>query len=318
MEKYYIYKFTNKINGMSYIGQSINPKKRYREHFYKSKNIKKIPYFDRVARKYGQKNFTFEIIDSANNIEKTDQLEQYYIQKFNTIKPNGYNILKGGRTQKGAWNSKPINEFDLDGNYINTYESASYYYNFINKSYKREGINRSCNLKTKYKERQFRYFGDEYPNKFIPSKSNHKTKVYQFDLDGNLIKEYETLKTASEETNTCRTTISGCIKGIYKTAGGFVWSKNKNINIFEINPKYINKTNIYKCDKNKNILEKYNNSKEAEIKNNFKHNSYKMILKKLDTNKPYMGYYWYRVKTFEDNTVPNLEIGRCNDYSERK
>lgn len=32
MEKY-IYKITNKTNGLIYIGQTINPKNRYRDHF---------------------------------------------------------------------------------------------------------------------------------------------------------------------------------------------------------------------------------------------------------------------------------------------
>lgn len=297
MEKYYIYKFTNKVNGMSYIGQSINPTKRYREHFYKTK--KNVPYFDRIARKYGEDNFIFEIIDSSNNNDEIDKLEQFYIKKYNTLKPFGYNILKGGRKQRGAWNSKKIKEFDLDGNYINTYESASYYHNFINSEYKREGITKSCNKKVKYKDRQFRYLEDEIPEKYIIPEPNHRTKVYQFDLDGNYVNEYSSLENASRITKTCRTTISGCIAGVYKTAGGFFWSTNKNIDINKINPKYVNKTNIYKCDENKNIIERYSNSKEAEIKNNFKNNSYKMILKKLDTGKPYNGYYWYRVKTFK-------------------
>ena len=40
--------------------------------------------------------------------------------------------------------------------------------------------------------------------------------------------------------------------------------------------------------------------------NGFKYNSYKNILKYLDTNKIYNGYYWYRVKFYEDNIVPSL------------
>ena len=60
------------------------------------------------------------------------------------------------------------------------------------------------------------------------------------------------------------------------------------------------------CEENKKILEEYNNTREAEVKNNFKYNSYKQILKYLDTNKLYNGYYWYRVKFYEDNIVPSL------------
>lgn len=305
MKMYYIYKITNKNNNKTYIGQSINPEKRLKEHIYGRKN-KKIPYFERILRKYGIEEFTFEIIDKSNNRDYIDYLEKKYIKKFNCIKPNGYNILKGGRNQQGAWNSKAIDEYDLDGNYISTYESASYYESFINKEYKASSISRSCKLLTKYKNRQFRFKGDKKPSKYKKGLPNHRTKVYQFDLDGNYINQYVSVTEASKKTNTSRTTIMGCLNGTYKKANNYLWSKSKNINVDEIRPKYIKKTIIYKCDLDKNILEKYYNTREAEIKNNFKYNSYKQILKYLDTNKVYNNYYWYRVNYYKDNIVPSL------------
>lgn len=312
MKKYYIYKFTNKLNNMSYIGQTICPEKRLKEHLY-GRKTKTNTYFDRTLKKYGLQNFNYEIIDSASTQENIDKLEKYYIEKYNSLKPNGYNILKGGREQTGSWNSKPIDEYDLEGNFIKSYESASYYEIFINNKYKRKGINNSCIKKTKYKDRQFRYKGDEKPKKYIKPLSNHRTKVYQYDLEGNFINSFISLEEASKKTNTSRTSISNCIKGNYKTANNFVWSKDDSIDISSINPKIISRTNIYKCDKNKHIIEMYLNTREAERKNNFKYNSYKMILRYLDTDKMYNGFYWYKVKTYKDNIVPSLEIGRCND-----
>lgn len=305
MRTYYIYKITNKNNNMSYIGQSVNPQKRLMEHIYGRKN-KKDTYIDKTMKKYGIENFIFEIIDSSNNQDEIDKLEKEYIIKYNTLKPNGYNILKGGREQQGAWNSKPIDEYDLDGNYINTYESAGYYSQCINSEYNNLSINHSCRTKRRYKDRYFRYKGDEKPTKYVKPKSTRIKKVYQYDLEGNFIKEYESVTQASKETNTNRTSIINCVNGIYKKANDYVWSYSNKINIDEINPKYDIKTVIYKCNENKEVLEKYNNTREAEIKNNFKYNSYKQILKYLDTNKIYNGYYWYRVKFYEDNIVPSL------------
>ena len=304
MEIYYIYKFTNKNNNKSYIGQSIKPYKRYKEHLYGRKN-KNNTYFDKIIRKNGIENFSFEIIDKANNQEEIDKLEQKYISQYNTIIPNGYNILKGGRNQKGSWNSKPINEYDLNVNFIATYESASYYSNFVNTEYERRMITRSCNEKKHYKDRIFRYVGDEKPEKYTKPKSSRCTPVYQFNLDGNLINEYSSIQEASEKTNSCRTTIIGCLNGKYKTANNYIWSREKIINIKETD-KVIVKTIIYQCDKNKNIIKKFYNTRQAEKYNNFKYNSYKQILKYLDTNKLYQGFYWYRVKFYEDNIVPSL------------
>ena len=51
MEKYYIYKYTNKLNNMIYIGQSINPQKRHKEHLYgRKKGVN--TYFDKALKKY--------------------------------------------------------------------------------------------------------------------------------------------------------------------------------------------------------------------------------------------------------------------------
>lgn len=302
METYYIYKFTNKQNNMSYIGQSIKPYKRLKEHLYGRKN-KINTYFDKVLRKYGIENFDFEVIDKANSQEKIDELEREYIDKYNTLKPNGYNILKGGRSQQGSWNSKPINEYDLEGNFIATYESASYYSNFVNQEYDRRMISRSCNEKKHYKDRIFRYVGDEKPQKYIKPKSAKCIKIYQYDLKGNFISEYSSIKEASKKTNSSRTSIIGCLQGYYKTANNYIWSKGKNITIDD---KVRVKTIIYQCDKNKNIIRKYYNTRQAEEYNNFKYNSYKQILKYLDTNKLYKDYYWYRVNFYEENIVPSL------------
>lgn len=306
MRKYYIYKFTNKINKKSYIGQSVNPEKRKMEHIYGRKN-KQNTYFDKALKKYGIENFDFEIIDCANSTKNIDELEKKYIIFYNSLKPNGYNILKGGREQQGSWNSKPIDEYDLDGNYLNTYESANYYENFINKEYNASGIRYSCTKKVHYKDRIFRFKGEEKPKPYNKPLPNHISKIYQRDINGSIIKEFYSITEASRQTGISRTSIVGCANGYYKTAGGYLWTKEKNITIEnEFNPTSRIKTIIYQCDKNKKIIKKYCNTKEAEKDNNFKNNSYKNILKYLDTNKLYNEYYWYRVKFYEDNIVPSL------------
>ena len=56
-----IYKFTNKINGKIYIGQSIDIEHRRKEHLrYKDES-----YFHRSLMKYGNDNFDFEILESV-------------------------------------------------------------------------------------------------------------------------------------------------------------------------------------------------------------------------------------------------------------
>jgi hypothetical protein len=51
--------------------------------------------------------------------------------------------------------------------------------------------------------------------------------IIQYDLDGNVIKEYESQSQASRETNVNQSDISACCNEKQKTAGGFTW-KFKN------------------------------------------------------------------------------------------
>ena len=49
-------------------------------------------------RKYGFQNFSYEILaHDITDIEILNELEQYYIKKFNSQIPNGYNIESGGK-----------------------------------------------------------------------------------------------------------------------------------------------------------------------------------------------------------------------------
>ena len=57
---YYIYLIANKINNKQYIGQTVNFKKRIKEHSY-GRNDNKNSLIDRAIKKYGKNNFDFLI-----------------------------------------------------------------------------------------------------------------------------------------------------------------------------------------------------------------------------------------------------------------
>lgn len=52
---------------------------------------------------------------------------------------------------------------------------------------------------------------------------HNKKKILQFDLNGSLIGEYDSIIYASYVTHCNATHISLCAKGKHKTSGGFVW-----------------------------------------------------------------------------------------------
>jgi len=50
-----------------------------------------------------------------------------------------------------------------------------------------------------------------------------KTKVAQYDLQDNLLNVFNSQRKASEKTGTCRSSITRCVTGHRKTAGGYKW-----------------------------------------------------------------------------------------------
>lgn len=93
-----VYKITNLINGHSYIGISNNIEKRFKTHKTRCFDLNSNEYNKALyvaLRKYGVENFSFEILIEENDPIKRGELEQKYIEKFNTYY-NGYNETVGG------------------------------------------------------------------------------------------------------------------------------------------------------------------------------------------------------------------------------
>lgn len=98
-----IYKITNLLNNKCYIGQSINIEKRWYEHRYKAFAYNDISFNSPLHlsfRKNGLENFSFEVLEECLN-EELDIKEKFYIEKFKSIVPNGYNISSGGQATRG-------------------------------------------------------------------------------------------------------------------------------------------------------------------------------------------------------------------------
>lgn len=94
-----IYKYTSP-SGKCYIGQTINSlDRRARAN---GVGYKHCPAFYKAIQKYGFQNFTCEILktvtaDSLKSVgEQLNVWEQYYIELYNSLSPNGYNIRAGG------------------------------------------------------------------------------------------------------------------------------------------------------------------------------------------------------------------------------
>jgi group I intron endonuclease len=92
-----IYKITNKINGKLYIGYSKRPAARWYDHKKFAQKHKKGVLYNAI-RKHGVENFVLEIIyQSLDEHHTRNVMEDFFISKYNTRTPFGYNNAPGGQ-----------------------------------------------------------------------------------------------------------------------------------------------------------------------------------------------------------------------------
>ena len=89
---FYIYKITNKISDKCYIGRTCQEVSvRFKQHITGMGLGKKMPIHLALS-KYGSEMFTVETIFCTKDLTDCEYAEIYFINKFNSIAPNGYNV----------------------------------------------------------------------------------------------------------------------------------------------------------------------------------------------------------------------------------
>lgn len=89
-----IYMIRNDINNKVYIGQAIDVKQRFQSHCKPSAWELNNDLVGKAIQKYGKEHFVCEVL--VYDTENYNELESLYIQKYNSLVPNGYNIGLGG------------------------------------------------------------------------------------------------------------------------------------------------------------------------------------------------------------------------------
>ena len=91
----YIYKITNLLNGMIYIGQSKKPYNKTKSYFGSGAKIKGEIYI------HGKENFKKELLEECNSIDELNSRESQWIDFFDSANPKkGYNLRLGGNDSK--------------------------------------------------------------------------------------------------------------------------------------------------------------------------------------------------------------------------
>jgi group I intron endonuclease len=197
-----IYQFTNNINGKIYIGQTIDYKKRIRDHkFNYHNNIKNTPFYV-ALRKYGWDNFSITIIEECSE-EVLNEKEIYWIEERKSLYPNGYNLLEGGNQARHTDITKQkISEarkgMKFSKSHIENLRKS--HLGYIMPEEQKRKISESNKGKT---------FSEEVKTK-LKYLQPHRKEVGRFDTNGNLIFKYESIKDAAKDLNCSPGNISEC------------------------------------------------------------------------------------------------------------
>jgi len=222
-----VYKYVSPTN-KPYIGQTYNEKER-RQKF----NNVNVAYggtkIDNARRKYGPENFKYEVLytietdDKEVLMDELNAMEEYYIDKFDSIE-NGYNILRGGscyheyiytkevKEKIGNAAAKAIIQYDLEGNFIKDWKSASEAGRVL--GIQSALISKCCNRVTKHcRNFIFRFIGDTVldSEKNPPLNKTKNLKVVQI-VNGEVINEWKSTTAASKDLGIERHKLSNLLK----------------------------------------------------------------------------------------------------------
>ena len=130
-----------------------------------------------------------------------------------------YNNNYGSHNKRIAKSkSKSIVQYDLSGNKIKEWESATIAAREL--GYSQSSINWCCLRKPKYNTYKgfiWRYVDDN------DVKYKNGKAIMKCNMNGGIIEEYINITIAAKENGILITSITNCLKGRSKSTGGFYW-----------------------------------------------------------------------------------------------
>ena len=194
----------------------------------------KHPKFANAITKYGWDAFEHHILEYATP-ENVDEKETFWISEKKSLE-DGYNSTYGGKAthklteENKAKISNPVLMKDLDGNTLKEFKSAKEAAIYIG-SFNNSPIIECCKG---YRKTTAGYMWS-YKNgksirediikktKIVLEGYHIKTKVCQYDTEGNQIKIFDSAIDAEVETGIKASCIYRCCRHERKTTGGYCW-----------------------------------------------------------------------------------------------
>lgn len=224
-----VYCHENRVNGKRYVGIT---SREITERWRDGKGYQNC--FGRAVEKYGWDSFEHYVLFEDVTESFAKHKEKELIKCFNCLVPNGYNLTEGGDGNCG-WKPSQSTRDKISRattghhGHVTSEETKRK----ISESHK--GI-QTCLGKHWTEERKQHISrlmcGNRYGANRVVSEASkdkarmnmpHRKAVQQFDLDGNFIAEYPSLKVAGYAVNTTSSNIGYCCRGLVKTCKGYKW-----------------------------------------------------------------------------------------------
>ncbi len=195
-----VYLITNKSNNKVYVGKSIILKYRWKKHLWKLKQGKHHNlHLQSAFNKDGIDSFEFSILEKCSE-DIVCEREMFYISKYQSDNPKfGYNKTKGGEGLKATDEIKQKISNSLKG------KPAS--------ESKKENCRKAQTGLKRSKQHK------ENIGKSL------KHPISQYDLQGNFIRNWDSIREAANELGFLESQIGRCVNGKRKTAYKFIWKR---------------------------------------------------------------------------------------------
>lgn len=225
---YVVYRYVSP-SGKSYIGQTcqgVSVRAGKNGYSYRS-----CPVFYDAIKHYGWKWFEQhrEILAENLSHDEADELEHFYIDKYHSLVPNGYNVQTGGTYNTRELFIKPVIGINCFTKEIKYYDSVTDAANSVGTNTTK--ISRVALHRGNYKTAAgyvWMYFTE-----YNQMPDNEKDKIYSimpaphskqwskyFDIvrlnDG---KKYDTMKEAAQDNHIYSTSIGKCLRGELNFSG---------------------------------------------------------------------------------------------------
>ena len=331
---YTVYMHTSP-SGKRYIGITRQkPEKRWGNNgnCYRNEHLKN------AIKKYGWHNFKHEILFKELTKKEAEQKEIELIAYYKSNQREfGYNIQNGGNTigthseeskRKMSdkhkligndWLRKPVVQYSINGVFIKKWKDSHQAQNMtgVNSS----SICQSCNgivklaggFIWKYENEELTEDEIVYRNT-INNYAPNKKSICQYSLSGILIKQYDSILSASKELKLEHASILRCCEGTQKTSGGYIW-RYANESLTENHLKWCNTKNtekphmmksVVQFSINGDVIKIYNSITEASLETGIPGSNISICCSGKGRQKTAGGYLWKYLSDVENCLIETL------------